>query len=98
ALVQRLAATADVVLSNYRLGVAERLGIDDDTLRRANPALIYWQNSGFGEHGPRAHRPAADLGIQAFSGLMTTIGKVDEEGAPAGSTIPFSDVIAALGR
>ena len=52
ALMQRLVAGSDVVLNNYRLGVAERLGIDYETLRKAKPDLIYWQNTGFGEGGP----------------------------------------------
>ena len=49
AVIQRIVTGFDVVLINYRLGVAERIGIDYETLKKHRPDLIYWQNTGFGE-------------------------------------------------
>ncbi len=91
ALMQRLAAGSDVVLNNYRLGVAERLGIDYETLRQVKPDLIYWQNTGFGEGGPEAYRAGSDVVAQAYSGLMVTDGKTDDDGAPDLIATPIAD-------
>jgi crotonobetainyl-CoA:carnitine CoA-transferase CaiB-like acyl-CoA transferase len=69
ALAQRLARASDVVLQNFRPGVAERLGIGYDELAAANPRLVYVAISGFGPDGPYAEQPAYDMVIQALSGL-----------------------------
>ena len=68
-------ATADVVLENYRKGTIERLGLGYDELRRANPALIYAEISGFGRTGPYAERGGFDLIAQGMSGLMAITGE-----------------------
>ena len=81
-LVRRIVPHFDVVLSNYRYGVAERLGVDYASLREARPDLIYASITGFGEAGPYAARAGSDIVAQAYSGLMAAEGKVDEHGAP----------------
>ena len=68
ATLHRLVATADVVMENYRPGVASRLGADYETLRALNPRLIYASISGFGQTGPYAQRPGFDLIAQARVG------------------------------
>ncbi len=78
--VRELAATCDVLVENFRPGVAERLGLGYDTLSRENPRLIYASISGFGQHGPFATRPAYDLIVQAMSGVMEVTGA--EDGPP----------------
>ncbi|MEZ4503906.1 MAG: CoA transferase [Dehalococcoidia bacterium] len=83
ALIHRIVPSFDVVISNYRLGVTGRLGIDYETLRALRPDLIYAAISGFGESGPSASRGGSDIVAQAYSGLMAAEGKVDEYGAPA---------------
>jgi crotonobetainyl-CoA:carnitine CoA-transferase CaiB-like acyl-CoA transferase len=70
----RLVASADVFLQNFRPGTAERLGIDEPTLRRARPGLIYVSISGFGERGPYIHKRVYDPVIQALSGLASIQG------------------------
>jgi crotonobetainyl-CoA:carnitine CoA-transferase CaiB-like acyl-CoA transferase len=70
-LLQRLAATADVLVQNFRPGVVERLGIDEAAIRRVAPQIVYVSISGFGEKGPYAHKPTYDPIIQALSGLTT---------------------------
>jgi formyl-CoA transferase len=75
--IHRLAKTADVVLINYRPGVAEQLRIDYDTLAALNPRLIYCENTAFGRRGPLARRGGYDLIVQAMSGLMAGEAKMD---------------------
>jgi crotonobetainyl-CoA:carnitine CoA-transferase CaiB-like acyl-CoA transferase len=70
----RLVASADVFLQNFRPGTAERMGIDEPTLRRARPELIYVSISGFGERGPYVHKRVYDPVIQALSGLASIQG------------------------
>lgn len=94
ALVHELAAQADVVVENFRPGVADRLGIGADKLRSLNPKLVYVSVSGFGQTGPMAHRPAYDIIVQAMSGLMEATG--EPEGAPTLVGEAVSDVVAGL--
>ena len=56
-VIHRLAAHTDVLIHNFRPGVAERLGVDYATLAAINPALVYVSVSGFGHSGPMADRP-----------------------------------------
>ncbi len=76
ALVHRLAKDADVVLINYRPGVAEQLGIDYDSLRAHNDRIIYCENTAFGRKGPLARRGGYDIVVQAMSGLMAGEAKM----------------------
>ena len=76
-LFNRLVGTADVVIQNFRPGVAERLGIDYASLRHINPSIVYCQASGFGLSGPDAQRPALDPLAQARGGLMSVTGEPD---------------------
>ncbi|CAM4200296.1 CoA:oxalate CoA-transferase [Comamonas aquatilis] len=93
-IVQQLAQKADVVVENFRPGVAERLGIGPEKLRSLNPKLVYVSVSGFGQTGPLAHRPAYDIIVQAMSGLMEATGEAD--GAPTLVGEAVSDVVAGL--
>lgn len=69
-IAHRLAARADVLIENFRNGVAERLAMDYETLREINPMLIYGTASGFGTQGPDAGMPSLDACGQARAGLM----------------------------
>ncbi|HVZ09794.1 CaiB/BaiF CoA transferase family protein [Rhodopila sp.] len=75
----RLIATADVFIQNFRPGVAERMGLGEDTVRAAAPEIIYVSISGFGETGPYAGKPVYDPLIQAVSGLATIQAGSDTE-------------------
>src|SRR6187402_3322953 len=66
--VRRLAATADILVENFRPGVMSRLRLDYDSLRRVNPRLIYCSISGYGQTGPSAELPAYAPVIHAASG------------------------------
>ncbi|AQS50003.1 CoA transferase (plasmid) [Thioclava nitratireducens] len=94
ALARDLAASCDVVVENFRPGVAERLGLGAETLRAENPGLVYCSISGFGQHGPAAGLPAYDLVAQAMSGWMAATG--EEGGAPLKVGEALGDVAAGL--
>lgn len=96
AVIRRLIPRTDVVLINYRYGVAQRMGIDYDSLCRLRPDLIYWQNTGFGEQGPEVFRAGSDIVAQAYSGLMVTDGKVDDDGAPDLISVPIADIVSGF--
>lgn len=70
AVAQSLAAKADVMIVNTRPAAMQRLGLDYETLSKANPGLIYVMISGFGPDGPYADRPAYDQVIQGLSGAI----------------------------
>jgi crotonobetainyl-CoA:carnitine CoA-transferase CaiB-like acyl-CoA transferase len=77
-----LVRAADVLIQNYRVGTAERLGIGWEQLRIVNPRLVYAQISGYGEAGPLRDRPGQDLLLQALSGSMWAVGAADDPPRP----------------
>ncbi len=89
-----LAQRCDVVVENFKPGVAKRLGIDYPALSAVNPKLVYASISGFGQTGPLATRPAFDLIAQAMSGLMAVTGEA--QGAPLKVGESFGDLSAGL--
>lgn len=93
-IAARLAATADVVLQNYRPGVIERLGLDYATVREQNPSVVYLSLTGFGQHGPSAGLPATDSVMQAYSGLMSI--NRDSSGMPQRIGILAIDIVTGL--
>ena len=90
----KLAATADVVVENFRPGVMERLGLAYPVLSRANPRLVYCAISGFGQTGPDALKPAYDQIIQGLSGIMAING--DERLNPLRCGFPVCDTVGGL--
>jgi crotonobetainyl-CoA:carnitine CoA-transferase CaiB-like acyl-CoA transferase len=91
AALRRLAWQSDVVIQNFRPGVAERLQVDYRSVSVDNPGLIYASISGFGLTGPDCQRPGYDLIVQAMSGMMQTSGW---EGVPVKACFPISDILA----
>jgi crotonobetainyl-CoA:carnitine CoA-transferase CaiB-like acyl-CoA transferase len=94
ALFLQLAASADVVLENFRVGLAARLGIDYENIRRRQPRVVYCSVSGFGQNGPYRDRAALDLIVQAESGLISVTGEPDSRGVRCGVSI--ADLTAGL--
>ena len=92
-VVYRLAAKADVALINYRPGVAERLGVDYESLAAVNPGLVYCALSGYGATGPYAGLAGQDLVIQGFSGALSNAGRATE--APRAAPFYVCDATAA---
>lgn len=82
-IIRKLVGQADVVVVNYRPGVAEQFGVDYESLVKIRPNLIYASISAFGDQGPFAGRPGYDLLVQAMAGIMDFERKVDR-GVPLG--------------
>lgn len=78
-VLKRLAASADVFIQNFRPGVVDRMGIDEDAIRTVAPDIVYVSISGFGEAGPYAGKPTYDPIIQAVSGLASVQGGSDQQ-------------------
>jgi crotonobetainyl-CoA:carnitine CoA-transferase CaiB-like acyl-CoA transferase len=89
-----LIADSDVWLTNWRPGVAERLGLGDDVLARRNPRLIRVYQSGHGEKGPRANSPAFDIIVQATSGLTHALSQGESPSLVPG--FPIDKLTAAM--
>jgi crotonobetainyl-CoA:carnitine CoA-transferase CaiB-like acyl-CoA transferase len=81
ALLRELVTSADVFVQNFRPGVAHRLGIDEASLRRVNPGLVYVSISGFGDTGPYIDQKSYDYVIQALSGMAAL--QAGDSGEPA---------------
>lgn len=93
-IVRELVSHIDVVVENFRPGVADKLGIGYDALAQINPKLVYTSISGFGQSGPDARRPAYDIIIQALSGLMESTGFPDNPPTMVGEAV--ADVVSGL--
>jgi crotonobetainyl-CoA:carnitine CoA-transferase CaiB-like acyl-CoA transferase len=78
-VVENLIRRADVVLQNFSIGVAERLGIGAADVARLNPSAVYCHASSFGPHGPRARQPGNDALMQAVTGLEQALGGAGNE-------------------
>ena len=94
ALLQRLVLKADMLIENFRPGVAARLGLDFDTLIGMNPRLVMCSISGFGQAGPYRDRPAYDIIVQAMSGGMSLTGLRGGESVRSG--LPLGDLCAGM--
>jgi crotonobetainyl-CoA:carnitine CoA-transferase CaiB-like acyl-CoA transferase len=90
--IHKLIAKSDVMIQNFRPGVAERLGFDYESVKLENPRLVYASVSGFGLTGPDRSRAGYDLIVQAMSGMMLASGA---DGEPAKACFPVADVLAA---
>lgn len=86
-IVRRLVKTHDVILTNYRPGVLDRLGLGYEELRKINPRIIYAQASSWGPKGDWTMRPSRDTLAQAASGLMSKTGMPNDPPLAAGAAI-----------
>ena len=77
-IIRKLAKDADVILCNFRPGIMDKLGLGSESLRKANPKLIYAAITGFGTEGPEKNRPAYDPIIQAQAGFAAVQGQGKE--------------------
>ncbi|MTV37035.1 CaiB/BaiF CoA transferase family protein [Duganella radicis] len=97
-LVRELAAQADVVIENFKVGGLRQYGLDYDSLKEVNPRLIYCSITGFGQDGPYAARAGYDFLIQGMGGLMSLTGQPDtvEGGGPVKVGVALTDVMTGL--
>ncbi|VFR96071.1 L-carnitine dehydratase/bile acid-inducible protein F [plant metagenome] len=98
ALLRRMAAEADVVVENFKVGGLRQYGLDYDSLSVLNPRLVYCSITGFGQDGPYAERAGYDLMVQAMCGLMSVTGQADGEpgGGPLKVGVAVVDVFTGL--
>ncbi|GAB1577795.1 CaiB/BaiF CoA-transferase family protein [Bordetella petrii] len=92
-VMQRLLASADVLVQNLAPGAAERLGLSFETLHPAHPQLIVCDISGYGEGGPYERKKAYDLLIQSESGFVSVTGTAQD---PAKAGCSISDIAAGM--
>lgn len=98
ALLQRMAAQADIVVENFKTGGLKQYGLDQESLRAANPRLIYCSVTGFGHDGPYAERAGYDLMIQAMTGMMSITGRPDDVpgGGPLRVGVALTDLFTGV--
>lgn len=98
ALIRALAEKADVVIENFKVGGLRKYGLDYDSLKAANPRLIYCSITGFGQDGPYAQRAGYDFMIQGMAGIMSVTGQPDgSPGAePMKAGVAFADIFTGL--
>ena len=94
ALVKRLAASADVVIENFKVGGLAKYGLDHASLSAINPRLIYASITGFGQDGPYAARAGYDFLIQGMGGAMSITG--DPAGQPTKTGYAVVDLFSGL--
>jgi crotonobetainyl-CoA:carnitine CoA-transferase CaiB-like acyl-CoA transferase len=94
ALVRRLAASADVVIENFKVGGLAKFGLDYESLKAINPRLVYASITGFGQDGPYANRAGYDFLIQGMGGAMSITGEPD--GQPTKTGFAMADIFSGL--
>lgn len=93
-IIRALAAKSDVLVENFKVGGLAKYGLDYESLKAANPQLIYCSITGFGQTGPRAHEPGYDFMIQGITGMMSVTG--DPSNGPQKSGVAYADVMTGL--
>ncbi len=94
ALIRRLAAKADVLVENYKLGGLKKYGLDYEAIKAINPDIIYCSITGFGQTGPNAHLPGYDLMAQGYGGIMSLTGAPD--GPPMKVGVGVADIMCGM--
>jgi crotonobetainyl-CoA:carnitine CoA-transferase CaiB-like acyl-CoA transferase len=94
ALVRELAAEADVLIENFKVGGLAKFGLDYESLRAVNPRLVYCSVTGFGQDGPYAGRAGYDFMIQGMGGIMSLTG--EPAGEPQKIGVAFGDIFTGL--
>ncbi|RDI62631.1 CaiB/BaiF CoA transferase family protein [Microvirga subterranea] len=93
-LVRKLAAHADVVIENFKVGGLRKYGLDYESLKAVNPRLVYCSITGFGQNGPYAARAGYDFMIQGMGGIMDLTG--DPDGEPQKIGVAYVDIFTGV--
>ena len=93
-IIRQLAARADVLVENFRVGNLARYGLDYDAIAEVNPGIIYASVTGFGQTGPRAAEPGYDAALQGMTGVMSVTGEAD--GRPTKVGVAWVDILTGL--
>ena len=94
ASIRALAATADILVENFKPGGLAKYGLDHASLCAAHPGLIYCSISGYGQTGPNAAKPGYDLMAQGYGGMMSLTGEPD--GMPMKVGVGVADVMCGM--
>lgn len=92
--IRKLAASADVLIENFKLGGLKKYGLDYESLKAINPKLVYCSITGFGQTGPYAARAGYDFIVQGMSGLMSITGPAGGEPQKVG--VAVTDIFTGL--
>jgi crotonobetainyl-CoA:carnitine CoA-transferase CaiB-like acyl-CoA transferase len=98
ALIREMAARCDVLVENFKVGGLKKYGLDYESLKAVNPALIYCSITGFGQTGPMAPLPGYDFVIQGMGGLMSITGERDDRpgGGPQKAGVAVTDIMTGM--
>ncbi|MCM5571216.1 CoA transferase [Burkholderiaceae bacterium FT117] len=93
-----LARHSQIFLENYKVGDLARYGLDYESLRKVNPALVYCSITGYGQDGPDAHKPGYDFVFQGMGGLMSITGERDDKpgGGPQKVGVALVDILTGM--
>jgi crotonobetainyl-CoA:carnitine CoA-transferase CaiB-like acyl-CoA transferase len=94
ALLRDLAAQADIVVENFKVGGLTKYGLDWESLRAIKPSLVYCSITGFGQTGPYANRGGYDFVAQGMGGFMAVTG--EEGGQPLRAGVAMADLTTGL--
>ncbi|MCC2597286.1 CoA transferase [Pusillimonas sp. MFBS29] len=97
-LVRKLALQCDILVENFKVGGLRKYGLDYESMKAINPALIYCSITGFGQTGPYASRPGYDFMIQGMGGLMSITGERDDlpGGGPQKAGVAVADLMTGM--
>ncbi|MGD9300425.1 MAG: CaiB/BaiF CoA-transferase family protein [Desulfobacterales bacterium] len=86
----RLIEKADVLLEGFRPGVVDRLGVDYESVKQANPKIVYCSITGYGQNGPFRDRVGHDVNYLSYAGVLDLIGEKDRP--PSIPGVQFADI------
>lgn len=97
-LVRELSRQCDILVENFKVGGLRKYGLDYESIKAINPALIYCSITGFGQTGPYASRPGYDFMIQGMGGLMSITGERDDlpGGGPQKAGVAVADLMTGM--
>lgn len=93
-IIRRLAASADVLIENFKVGGLAKYGLDYESLKTVNPRLVYCSITGFGQTGPYKARAGYDFLMQGMAAIMDLTGEPD--GEPQKIGVAFTDIFTGL--
>ncbi|MCR4443391.1 MAG: CaiB/BaiF CoA-transferase family protein [Peptococcaceae bacterium] len=93
-ILRKLLEKADVLIESFRPGVLDRLGFSYDEVAKINPGIVYASISGFGQTGPYRDKPAYDMVVQGYGGIMSVTGQ--PAGIPTRVGVSIGDLAASL--
>lgn len=97
-MVRELARQSDILVENFKVGGLRKYGLDYESIKAINPALIYCSITGFGQTGPYSSRPGYDFMIQGMGGLMSITGERDDlpGGGPQKAGVAVADLMTGM--